>query len=190
MPPAGHADLFRLSGPLHYSAVISRLDPTEYLYNRAAVSRSLERLLERVTEAAGVQARPDPKLRHLSLANGLQIDYRLASPPDRPAILLGLVTVGTVPSSGSRPDSGAVLLIQVISSAPEERLRELLSGLERPVVPPVPASLDPPGSVSMRFLAALWLGSLALIGAAMLFWWKQLKRPSRRKTGSPRIAGR
>lgn len=179
MPPSGPADLFRLTGPLRHSAVVSRLERTPYLYNRAAVSRSLERLLEHVLIAARMSAAPDPKLRHLSLANGWEVDYRLASPPERPSLLLGLARRGD-----------DVVLIQVIAAGPEEKLRTLLSGLQKTVVPPSPRGLDPPGSVSMRTLLLFWLGSLALIGLAMVYWLKQLRKPSRKGRPPGRLAPR
>lgn len=179
MPPSGPADLFRLTGPLRYSAVVSRLDRTPYLYNRAAVSRSLERLLEHVLIAARVSTAPDPRLKHLSLANGWEVDYRLASPPERPALLLGLARRGD-----------DVVLIQVIAAGPEETLRALLSGLQKPVAPPAPKSLDPPGAISMTTLLLLWLGSLAAVGVAMLYWLKQLRRPSRKARPPGRLAPR
>jgi hypothetical protein len=173
MPPSGPADLFRLSGPQSRSAVISRISPAEYRENRRAVSRSLEKLVLKVGRRTGVELQLDPKLRRLVLAHGAELDYRLATAPARPAIVLAIGRV-----------HDQILLIQVISQTPEENLRELVSRLTRPVLPPAPLPQRQPSGPSLRTLFFAWLGALAAILAAMAYWWRQLTKPSRRRRPS------
>lgn len=170
--PAAKPALFRLEGPLQYSALISRLEPTQYLYNRAALSNSLESLLKRVASDARISLELDPKLRHAALANGAEVDYRVGRAPGRPAMLLGIGRF-----------AGQVLLVQVISHHAEQHVREVLGALRVPAAPASPPGAGSRGP-SMGRLLVLWAGSLLAILAAMGYWWRQLKRPSRK--GLPR----
>ena len=169
-PVSGPA-LFRLEGPLHYSALVSRLEPTQYLYNRAALSSSLERLLKRVAGEARISLELDAKMRHVSLANGAELDYRIGAAPGRPAMLLGICRF-----------AGRVLLVQVISHHAEEHAREIVGALAvagLPAPPPSPGARAP--APSLGFLGAFWALSLLAIMAAMAYWWLQLRRPSRKR---------
>ncbi|MBI5201353.1 MAG: hypothetical protein HY925_07190 [Elusimicrobia bacterium] len=165
--PAKLPAQFKLAGPLHYSALLSRLEPTNYLYNRAALMRSLDRLLTGVAREAQVTLELDEKLRHASLANGLEVDYRLGKVPGRPSILLGIARF-----------AGQTLLVQVISHHAETNMRELLGLLEVVARPPPPPAA-PADELSWGWLIALWAAALALILAAMAYAWRQLRKPSR-----------
>lgn len=167
--------VFRLVGPLRTSALVSRLEPTQYLYNRAALSRSLERLLDGVAREAGITLELDPKLRHASLSNGAEVDYRLGRAAGRPSLLLGICRF-----------DGQVLLVQVISHHAEPNLREIAGALEAPRrqdPPPARREEFPP----MRTLVAFWAAVLLGLLLAMLYWALQLRKPSRFQREKPSL---
>ena len=162
---------FRLTGPLRESAVLSRLTLTQYLYNRQAVSLSLERQLRGVAAETGVRVSLDPKLRHQSLANGAELDYRVAVSAGRPALLMALCRF-----------EGEALLVQIVSHRAEERLTEIVGSLQRAGPGPAPepplrgAARRPGPSVP---LIGVWVAALAVLAAAIAYHWRQLRRPSR-----------
>lgn len=162
-PPA----IFRLEGPLHDSLIVSLLAPTEYLYNRPALSQSLERLMRRVAGEAGVVLELDPKLRHLSLGNGADVDYRVGRAPGRPSMVLGICRF-----------SGSVFLVQAVGHHAETNVREVLGSLApaagTPATPPPPSETFPIGA-----LVLFWAATLLATLLAMLYWAIQLRKPSR-----------
>ena len=182
-PSEDPAVLFRLGGPLRESAVVSRLTLTQYLYNRQAVSLSLEQQLNAVAAQTAVSLTLDPKLRHGSFASGAEVDYRIGAAPGRPALLMGLCRF-----------QRDVLLVQVASPRAEERLAEILGSLQR-AGPAFPASSSPakresPFSLSrlrreragVRALVVFWVLALLALGAAMVWKWRDLRRPSGRRS--------